>query len=344
MVKDFSEMFRNRLTLVITVAVVIAIPILYLLLPSEAGETLVIGVDSPGLEGLFSKLGNTSGGLKVLPYNGTEDLKEAVGDGSVSAGISLPADFVQTLLRGGKPEVGLLFSSSTPKEARESIQVLLEELSFAITGRKLPAELRVEVLGEDLAGKQLPFRDQAKPMWITLVLIVELFSLSFLMVEETQTGAIHAILVTPTTTGQVFAAKTIVGTTLAFVEGFLVLMLMGESASSLGVLLPNLLLGALLSTGFAFLVASVSKDVMSSFSWIMLIYVVLLIPPMSVVFPSISSPAVKVLPSYYVADAFNQVLNYGRGLGDIWQGLVVLAVFDIAILVAGTWALRRRFR
>jgi len=343
-VKDFSEMFRNRLTLVITVGVVIGIPVFYFLLPSEAEETLVIGIDSPGLEDLFNSLGNTSGALKVSTYDGTEGLKAAVGDGSISAGISLPGDFVQTLLKGGKPEIGLIFSSSTPKEARESIQVLLEELSFAIAGRKLPAKLRIEVLGEDLAGKQLPFRDQAKPMWITLVLIVEFFSLSFLMVEETQTGAIHAILVTPTTTGQVFAAKTIVGTTLASVEGFLVLMLMGESASSLGALVPNLLLGALLSTGFAFLVASMSKDVMSSFSWIMLIYVVLLIPPMSVAFPSISSPAVKILPSYYVADAFNQVLNYGRGLGDIWPGLVVLAVFDVVILFAGTWALRRRYR
>jgi len=342
--KDFSELFKNRLSLVVTILVVVMIPTYYALMPSKVEETLVLGVSAPGLEGAFAQLGASSTALQIRSYNGTNVLRDAVEKGDVSAGIELAPDFVQRLLLGDKPEVNMIFSSVVPREARDSISALMEELSFILAGRKLPVTLETEILGEDLAGKQIAFRDQAKPMWLTLVLMVELISLSFLIVEEKQTGAIHAILVTPTTSAQVFAAKTIVGTTLASVEGMLVLTLMGQLPTNALALLLTVLVGALLATGFAFLVSAPAKDIMSSFSWMMLIYIAMLIPPVTVIYPAASSPVIKVLPSYYLADNFNKILNQGLGLRDIGGNLTILAALDVVVLLAGVTVLRRKYQ
>jgi len=342
--KDFSELFKNRLSLVVTVLVVVMIPTYYALMPSEVEETLVLGVRAPGLEEAFAQLGASSTALQIRSYNGTSALREAVQDGGVAAGIELAPDFVQRLLAGAKPEVNMIFSSVVPREARDSISTLMEELSFILAGQKLPVDFETEIIGEDLAGKQVAFRDQAKPMWLTLVLMVELISLSYLIIEEKQTGAIHAILVTPATSTQVFAAKTIVGATLASVEGTLVLVLMGQLGTNAPALLLTVLTGAVLATGFAFLVSAPAKDIMSSFSWLILVYIAMLIPPVTVIYPAVSSPVIKILPSYYLADNFNKVLNQGLGLREIGGNLLILVVLDVVVLLAGVIVLRRKYR
>ena len=89
-----------------------------------------------------------------------------------------------------------------------------------------------------------------------LVLLVEIMSLAYLIIEEKQTGAIYALLVTPTTTWQIFAAKTVVGSALASSETLIVIALMGSFGGSPAGIVINVLLGALLATGFAFLVAT----------------------------------------------------------------------------------------
>ncbi len=342
--KDFGEIFRNRLTLVITILIIIMLPLWYHFMPSEVEESLHLAVRAPGLEGVFDQINASDEALQISRYNDTEALKGAVENGDVMAGIILPPDFVQTLLKGEKPEVDLYFSSVVPEDAREPIKALFEELSFKVTGQVMPVSLNTEIIGKDYAGEQLPFRDQAKPLWISLVLLVEMMALAFLIIEEKQTGAINAILVTPTTASEVFTAKTVVGTVLTSVEAGLVLTLMGEIGAGIVPVMMNIVLGAILVTGFAFLIATPARDLKSSFSWIMIPYIVFMVPPMTVIYPQVASPLVKVLPSFYLADTFNKVLNQGAGLGGVWMNLAILAAFDVVILLVGAWVLRRRIR
>jgi ABC-2 type transport system permease protein len=61
-------------------------------------------------------------------------------------------------------------------------------------------------------------------------------------------------------------------------------------------------------------------------------------------YPQAASWVVEVLPSYYLADTFNKVLNQGMGISGVWQNLVILAIFDIVILLFGILILRRKFQ
>ena len=342
--KDTSEIFKNKMSLIVTVLVIVALPLWFNLMPSDVEETLYIGIHAPGLEDIFAQMNTTDEALQLTIFNDTNALKVDVEEGDVTAGIILPEDFVKTLMTGGKPQVDLYFPSIIPSEAREPIQALLEELSFVITGQNLPVSLNTEIIGEDYAGRQLPFRDQSKPLWISMILLIEIMSLAYLIIEEKQTGAIYALLVTPVTTSDIFAAKIFVGTMLAAVETLLIIILLGSFGANQGAILLNVFLGAILSTGFAFMVATPARDLKSSFSWLMIFYIVLLVPPLTILYPQAASWVIKVLPSYYLADTFNKVLNQGMGLGGVWENLVILAIFDIAVLLLGILILRRKFQ
>jgi len=342
--KDLGEMFRNRFTAVITLLVIIVIPLLYMILPSEVEETMSLGFFAPGLEELIRAAAGSQEGLRAVFYNDTSSVERAVLDGEVSAGLVIPAGFLSTS-SGVRPKITVVVSSSVPRGTRRAVEILARELVGALMGWRPKAILDYEIVGEDMVGHRLPYRDQYKPMWITMVLLVELISLSFLMIEEIQGGAIYAILVTPVSSREVFAAKTLVGTLLASGEGIAVLALMGQFTSqvALPLLIVNIALGALLASGFAFLVSSVSRDVMSSMSWMLLCYLILLIPPIAVVFPSISSPLLRILPSFYLADAFNQLLNFGAGFSDVVGDFAFLLLADCVVLFLGSLALKRRF-
>ena len=56
------------------------------------------------------------------------------------------------------------------------------------------------------------------------VLMVEAFALASLIAGEVQAKTVTALLVTPARTGDVLAAKTILGTLLAFIQAALLLL------------------------------------------------------------------------------------------------------------------------
>jgi len=305
---------------------------------------MTLGFFAPGLEGLVQAAADSQEGLMAVFYNDTYSVEQAVLDGEVPAGLVIPTSFASASSTV-RPKVTVIFPSSIPRATRRAVEILARELVSVLMGWKPKAVLDYQIVGEDMVGRRLRYRDQYKPMWITMVLLVELISLSFLMIEEIQGGAIYAILVTPVSSGEMFAAKTLVGTLLASGEGIAVLALMGQFTSQVAVLplIVNIALGALLATGFAFLVSSVSTDVMSSMSWMLLCYLILLIPPISVVFPSVSSPLLRILPSFYMADAFNQLLNFGAGFSDVVGDFAFLLLADCVLLFLRSLALKRRF-
>ncbi len=342
--KDASEIYKNKMSLIVTVLIIFVLPLWFNLMPSDVEETLFIGIHAPGLEDIFNQMNTSEEALQLTVYNDSNALKVDVENGDVTAGIVLPEDFVRTLLAGGKPRVDLYFPSIIPSEAREPIEAFMEELSFQVTQQRLPVNLNTEIIGQDYAGRQLPFRDQTKPLWITFVLLIEIMALAYLIIEEKQTGAIYALLVTPVTTAQIFIAKIIVGTMLASIETLVIIIFLGSFGANQLAILANVLLGGILATGFAFLVATPARDLKSSFSWLMIPYIVLLIPPFTVIYPQAATWVVKVLPSYYLADTFNKILNQGIGLSGVWQNLAILAIFDAVILTMGMLVLRRKFQ
>lgn len=342
--KDFKLYFKNRFFAFITVLGMAFFIGAYFLLPRTVDETLAFGMYAPAGSlplALTQRMADEGVILDSLP---SEDaLRAAVAAGNFQAGIALPPDMTAQIAAGAKPQVRLYLTAELPAELRDVYLMFVRELAFTIGGRPLEIETRAEVLGPDMAGKQLAPRQRMLPLLAVFVLLMETLGLTSLICAEVEAGTLRALLVTPVRVPDLFLSKGIVGVGLALGQAVLLMAITGGLAREPALILVILLLGAVLVTGLAFLVASVARDFMSVIGWGMLVLILLAIPGMAVALPGLTSNWVRTLPSYYLVDAVHRVVNFGAGWGDVGLNLVALAGFAAVLATLGIVALRRRF-
>jgi ABC-2 type transport system permease protein len=151
-------------------------------------------------------------------------------------------------------------------------------------------------------------------------------------------------LVTPLKLRQFFTAKMMLGIGLAFSEALLLMAAVGKLFAAPVILIAVLLIGSLMVTGVAFFIAAFASGFMSVLSWSVLFLFVLILPGIGVIFPTVASDWIKVIPSYYLVDTLHRVLNYGAGWGAVSMNLLYLFAGGLVFLLLGSWVLRRRFQ
>ncbi len=341
--KDLALFSRNRFFMVLTALGLVAYIVIYFVMPSSVDETLKVGLYAPG--GLPPGWEDVQRqGLKIEAVDSEEDLRQAVTDGRYAAGVVPSADFLESLVSGGQPMVSLYFRSDTPDEIRDAVQSLIEELAYMLAGKPLPVAISQEVIGVDMAGRQIPPRDLLRPVFAVLLLITETLFLATLIGEEIEKRTIQALLVTPAKVGDFLSAKGVMGVSLAFTEALLFTAIVGGLSTHPLPIVLALLLGALLVTGISFLLASVGRDMMSVMAWGIPVIVVLIIPAVSVLFPGEPTWWIRVIPTYYLVDTVNGVANLANSWGDVWVDLLALCGFGLALFWMGSVVLVRRFR
>lgn len=332
--KDFKLYFRNRLFGVVAVVALVAYIGIYFAMPGTVDETLDVAIYGAGAEELLGQV--QPEGLDVTALESEDDVKQAVLDGQVLAGIVLPETSEDAQAR-------LYFSSEVMPELRQAVEQLVLELAYIQAGQPLNVEISTEVLGPTLEGELTPPRDSMRSLFAVFLLMVETLGLAALISEEVERKTVQAVLVTPTSVAGFFTGKAIVGVTLAFAQAGLYLAVVGGMSHQPALIVLALLLGSLLVTGVAFLIAALSRSIMSVMAWGVVILVALAIPAFGVMFPGMVSGWVQAIPSYYLADTIQSVSILGAGWGDVWTNLLVLIGFTAVLVPAGIWALSRRF-
>ena len=341
--KDFTLFFRNRFFALVTPLALVVYVALYFVMPGSVDETIDIGVYAPGLPAPAEEIQQQ--GLEVHVVQSEDDLKNGVAAHHYAYGIVLPADLAEKLASGQKPQIDLYLASDAPEEYGEAMSSLLREMVYRQTGQPLAVEFSTQVVpGPDMAGQQIPVRDRMGPLFAVFLIIFETFGMAALITEEIEHRTIQALLVTPVSVKDLFAAKGITGMTLAFGQAAIFMALVGGLKEQPAIIILALLLAAFLVTGVGFLMASLAKDMMSVLAWGVLALMILVIPAMGVLFPGVITGWAKAIPSYYIVDTVDRVASYGSGWPDVWRNLVILLAFDAAFLIAGMVALRKRFQ
>ncbi len=334
--KDLLLFSRSRFFALITVLGLVAYVLVYFLLPRDVDETIEFAVYAdpmpPALERIFAE-----GGVELVTMESEAALRQAILDGDVMAGMVLPADLLAQIAAGGRPVVHVYLSAESPPEMRDIYHVLVEGLALALSGNRIRIHAEEEILGPDMSGEQIAPRDRMVPLLVVFALMMEMMSLSSLLAEEIQVGTIRALLITPLSTLDFFVGKGIMGVGLAFIEAALLMAFIGGLARAPLLILVALLLGAVLATAIGFLIASVARDMMSVLAWSIPMIIMLAVPPFGVLFPGTVTGWAKAIPSYYLTSALYQVI------GEAWPSLLVLLAFDLLLLGAGVFALKRRF-
>jgi len=340
--KDFKLYFRNRFFAVITVLALVCYIGIYFWMPKTVDETLEIAVHAPVLPPILEQAG--SQGLELELMESEEELKEAVDGGEYLVGVVVPPDLMDKLESGEKGQLDVYFSTDAPEELRSSVKVLLEELAYLQTGQILSVHVSPEVLGRDMIGEQIPVRDRLLPMLAVVILMMEMLGLASLISSEVVERTVQALVITPMTVRGFFAAKLIMGVSLAFAQVLLFMAATGGLSQQPVIIILALLLGAIMVTGIGFLVASGSKEMTTVMAWGMPALIVLSVPAFGVLTPGAISDWVKAVPSYYLVDAVYQAANFNSGWSDLWDNLLIVLGFDIVLVWLGIIVLGRKFR
>jgi ABC-2 type transport system permease protein len=342
--KDLTLFFRNRFIAVITVLALVMFVVVYFVMPSTVDETLDIGLYAPVVPPAMELIQEAEKGLEIEEVESEEALKEGVTGGEYIAGLVFPADIMEKFELNQPPDIKVYFASDTPDEIRSVVDILVTEMAYLQTGQTLNIDLQTEILGPDMAGAQIPQRDRMRSLFAVFILMTETFGLAALISEEFERRTAWALLVTPMSVKDLFTAKGILGTLLAFSEAVLLLAVVGGMTAHPLIIVIALFLGAVLVTGVAFIMASLGKDFLSVTAWGVPVMVILVIPAVAVMIPGALSGWIKAVPSYYLTDTIYQVANFGAGWGDVWHNLVILVGINAAIVAIGIWALRRKLQ
>jgi ABC-2 type transport system permease protein len=349
--KDLTESIRDRLWILLSALGLVFYAIIFWLLPSTVDETITVGIRHTGLNiALREILEAEEEGLKVVLFETSEQLKSAVAgeletEKEVQIGIDFPDDFLVKMLWREKAFVRVYVEAGVPKEIRRAAESMVREIAYHIAGDDLPItepDEQTVILGEDRMGNQVPLRDKMKPMLAFFVLMFEAFALASLISGEVQTKTVTAVLVTPARTGDVLAAKTILGTLLAFAQAVILLLAVNALGEGVLLLLFIVLLGALMVAGIGLITGAAGKDFMGTLLYGMIFMVLLAIPAFAPLFPGMASPWVKVLPSYGIVEGMVGTAIYGKGWVESAPYLALIIVWDIVIVGSGLLVLKKK--
>ena len=277
--KDLAEYGRDRLWAFLTVLVIVVVVVLFWILPDDVEEAINAGVS--GLEpSALAALGESEEGLLPVGFTSESELRAVVAgeasawvsggetvvvlDGSdppagservdVSIGLAFPSDFLEATSAGRPSEVTVYVDGAVPDEIENAMTSLVREIAFGVAGEPLPVETAgvaqtFVVLGEDRAGNQVSARDGFRPIFVFLILMMEMFVMASLIAKEIQDRTVTAVLVTPATVGDVLAAKGIAGALSGLVQAVIVLLAINSLSPQPVLFLTLLLLGSVMISG-----------------------------------------------------------------------------------------------
>ena len=345
--KDVTLYFRNRFFAFITILALVFYILIYFLMPQTVDETLSVAVYSPSIPPIVLNF-LSDNDLTIQPFDSEEALQAAITAGEYQVGIVLSSDFLTSVISGQQTTLRAYFSSNTPVEINDALRTVLgnafNDLSYSLSGEPLNVTFEEEVLGPDMVGQQIPMRDRMLPLFATFVLLVETMGLGSLISEEIEQKTFQAVLITPARVIDVFTSKGFLGVGLALVQAVALMALTNTLFANVPLLLVTLLLGAILVTGLAFLIASAARDIMAVLGWGILALLVLSLPSFGVIFPGTVSDWVRAIPSFYLVDTVHRVVNFGAGWSAVGSNLLVLLAVSVFVLGLGVLALERKFR
>lgn len=371
--KDLAEYGRDRLWAFLTILVLVFVIAIFWVLPDNVDETIDVGVQGLANPAALGAQEASEEGMTLVAFTSEDDLRRVVsgqaeawlvddetvvvaGDADppegaeptdVSIGLVFAEDFFEAAAGGEQTEVTVYVDGAVPQEIKSAMSSLVRELAFAVSGTDLPVSTpdpneAYVVLGEDRVGNQTTARDAFRPIFVFLILLMEMFVMSSLIAKEIQDRTVSAVLVTPATTGDVLAAKGITGAISGLAQAVIVLVAIDALGTEPVLILTFMLLGAVMVSGTAMIAGSSGKDFIGTLFYGTAFMIPLMIPAFGALFPGTSSLWIRLLPSYPLIDGLVEITTYGGGWAETVPQLGALLGWCIVLFGLGWLILRRK--
>lgn len=278
----------------------------------------------------------------VREYVNLSEIKQAVESGAVDVGIVLPADFDSAVIRGEETELTVYFWGESLAKNRTILGVTIANLIRELSGQEAPVEIEAITLGDEAS---IPWNDRLLPLIILMaVFLGGLFLPATSVINEKEKKTLEALVITPTTIGDVFVAKGLFGVILSLFMGIVILILNQAFGTQPLLLVLLLTLGAIMAVEIGLICGALLKDVTTLFAVWKSGGILLFGPAIIYMFPQIPQWIGRIFPTYYVLQPIVEISQQGGSWPDIATNVFILVGLDLILVGVVLFTLRRTKR
>jgi len=366
--KDLTELFRNRLGLVLLIVMPLFMMIMVgFIYPSSGTLTdLQVGLvnEDSGLNSVFTpsqgfilglnNINNQTHMLILTNVNGTTELKDMVQRGQLEGGIVLPSNFSQSIISGQQGTIIIISDESNP-QISATIQAVLTGV-FNAMGQQIAIQNVLPLNSTNPLAVVQPYSIQtqgivsghpsyfdfiAPGIMAMTVMMSVMTGLPVAISQEKEIGTMDGMMVAPINRLSILLGKTLAQTARGLIQGVIIL---GLAIGIFGVAIQGsillvfalLLLGVFSFVGLGIVITSFTKDQETA----QMLMMTLMFPMMflsGVFFPIQQMPwymqsISKILPLTYASDALRKVMVLGANIPQISTELIILIIFGIVMI------------
>ena len=275
-------------------------------------------------------------------YDSVSEIKQAVESGSVDLGIVLPQDLDERIMQGSQVKVtAYVWGQSLAKE-RIVLRATFANLARGLAGQEALIEIESATLGGE---GSIPWNDRLLPFIVLMaVFIGGIFLPAISLIDEKQKKTLRALVITPTSVGDVFAAKGIVGVIISLAMGVVILTLNQAFTENPLLLVLVLTLGAVMASELGLICGALIKDATTLFAIWKVGGIVLFAPALVYMFPQIPEWVGKIMPTYYLVQPIIEISQRSGGWYDISTNVLILVGLDVLFLGMAVFTSRKAKR
>ncbi len=271
-------------------------------------------------------------GIEVTTVTSIAELRDMVEANDLDAGLVLTDGFDAALQSGQRPELTFFVGGETLASNRIILEVTALDLVRSATSAEAPVEVDVLTVGD---AEAIPIATRLVPLlMIYAVAIAGAFVPAASMVEEKENGAIHSVLVTPTTIREYLVGKSGLGIVLAMATGVITLLLNQAFGTNPLLLVVILLTAAVMMAEIGLILGMYAEDSNMLFALMKGGGILLFYPVVFYIWPSLPQWIAKIAPTYWFLEPIFDVGVRGAGLSDVWSSILIAVVWIVVLALA----------
>jgi ABC-2 type transport system permease protein len=374
--KDLTELFRNRLGLVLLIVMPLFMMVMVgFIYPSNGTVTnLQVGLvnEDSGFHNVYFSQNFTMGlqqinsqthMLKISNISSAAEIKDMVQKGDIEGGIIIPSNFSESILTGQQGTLIIVSDQSNP-QISATINAALTGV-FDAMGTSLAQQKVAPLNATNTLAVVKPFNVQtqgvvsgnpsyfdfiAPGIMAMTVMMSVMTGLPVAISQEKEVGTMDGMMVAPINRLSIILGKTLGQTARGLLQGVIIFLLaiglFGVAIQgSVLLVFAMLLLGVFSFVGLGIVITSFTKDQETA----QMLMMTLMFPMMflsGVFFPIQQMPwymqdISRILPLTYASDALRKVMVLGAGIPQISTDLIVLIVFGAVMIAIAVPVFRR---
>jgi ABC-2 type transport system permease protein len=161
------------------------------------------------------------------------------------------------------------------------------------------------------------------------------------VINEKTKKTLEALVVTPTTVGEVFLAKGLLGIIFSLFMGIVILILNQAFGAEPALMVLLLVLAAIMAAEIGLILGALMRDITSLFTVWKLGGILLFAPAFIYLFPQIPQWIGRIFPTYYIIQPIVEISQRGGGWPDIATSVFILIALDLILICVLLFTLKR---